>query len=113
MKGVVSMSSRSVSIRISTAQLAAIDRYCDLSEDEYSRSDFMTRCAVVQAQKVLKQKAPSYVMSSTLDDATTTITISLNARREAIIVQACDMLHQRLSLFIVWATIAQLERLAA
>ena len=111
----MTLETRSVSIRIGVPCLARIDRYCkNPSNGVESRSDFMGYCAAKQANRIIAGKAPSYVAvteGSFEDIETTTITISLSDRREEIIDQACLMTKHKLSLFIVWATMAELDRL--
>ena len=107
------MDCRSVSIRIGVTCLDRINQFCeDVNNRVDSRSEFMGFCAARQANRIIAGKAPSYVKlteASTEDIETTTITISLSKRREELIEQACHRTKHKLSLFIVWATMAELD----
>lgn len=109
-----SLECRSVSIRIGVPCLTRIDQYCGDPENRVeNRSEFMGFCAAKQANRIIAGKAPSYVSlkeATSVEDAeTTTITISLPKRREELIERACLRTKHKFSLFIVWATMAELD----
>jgi len=100
-------SSRSVSVRLTEKQLSAIDHLIDGDLLE-NRSRFMSRCARKQAKRVLSSKSPMYLPEDFKDDGSDaiTITISLEEEHEKLIAAACTRLNQKLSPFLVWATLA-------
>lgn len=99
--------SRSVSVRLSTKQLAKIDKLIDGDLLE-NRSRFMSRCARKQAKLILAGRSPIYVPEVGIDDSSdvVTITISLEDEHEQVINSACNRLNHKLSPFLVWATMA-------
>jgi len=110
-----SLDYRSVSIRIGVPCLTRIDQYCQNPANRVeNRSEFMGFCAARQASRILAGKVPSYVdlrTASTTEDETTTITISLIERRADLIEQACRRTRHVFSLFIIWATMAELDKI--
>jgi uncharacterized protein (DUF1778 family) len=103
--------SRSVSVRLSENQLQLIDDSLE-GNPLSNRSRFITRCAVKQADRILKGKVPYYLPQELEDDDSdiTTTTVSIDAEDEELIESACSRLNAKLSPFLVQATMAQLFR---
>ena len=101
---------RAVSVRIDQSLLDVIDAHCQ--SQSVKRSRYMAQCAVKQAKRINKGKKPLYLENDIEPENPTTITVSLSARREELIQEACAKVNHKISTFIVWATQANLEQQA-
>lgn len=105
--------SRGISVRLLQYQLKLIDDEVGQNQlDSTNRSRFIRRCARKQAKRILGGKAPLYLpdeLDENSEDAVT-ITVSLDPEDEALILAACTRSNHKMSPFLVWATLAELDQ---
>ena len=97
-----------ISIRVDQEDLDAIDEAAD-----GNRSKFMLRCAVKQARRIIKGKAPRYLdpgsISEPVENPTTISVVPHNGQLEEI-EPARSMLNHKISTFILWSSLVEINR---